>query len=174
MNIFKITKEDIVYSKGNLANKVYFILKGKILMVSEDYHNLPIALYEEGSFFGEIEVFKNLKRCFTCIAADNLELLAMEKADFKKIFGRYNPDLFKLFLVVVEHRWTDVEIMLQFIGNLVDPNHQNTDAIKLTKKIKEENQIVARISRQTSAFVTCRFFIIKFINNLFFIISIYL
>lgn len=122
-------------------------------MLSEDYHNLPIAFYEEGSFFGEIEVFKNLKRCFTCIAADNLELLAMEKADFKKIFGRYNPDLFKLFLVVAERRWKDVELVLKFIGDMVDPQHKNTDAIKFTNKLKEENEIVARISRQTSALI---------------------
>ena len=149
-------REDIVYSKGNFANKVYFILRGKVFMLSEDYHNLPIAFYEEGSFFGEIEVFKNLKRCFTCIAADNLELLAMEKADFKKIFGRYNPDLFKLFLVVAERRWKDVELVLKFIGDMVDPQNKNTDAIRFTNKLKEENEIVARISRQTSSLISSK------------------
>ena len=90
-------------------------------MISDDYLNLPIAVYEEGSFFGDIEVFKNSKRYFSTIALTNLELLAIEKNKFKKIFFRQFPFLGHIFLTQFDKKWSNLQEILELIQEFFKP-----------------------------------------------------
>ena len=108
----------MVYSQNSSSNRIFFIKKGSVAMYSNDYDNHPVMIYEKGSFFGEIEVFLNQKRLFSCRAIENLELLVMDKVNFTKLFGRHKPSLFHLFLITVEKRWTDIEKVLCMLSEI--------------------------------------------------------
>jgi CRP-like cAMP-binding protein len=137
-----------IYSRGNLAEKVYFIQKGSVIMISEDYSNLPIAVYEEGSFFGDIEVFKNSKRYFSTIALTDLQLLAIEKHKFKKIFFRQYPFLGHIFLTQFDLKWNNLQEILELISDFFekDGNSEVTKTKsyqqKLTNSIFEKTSII--------------------------------
>lgn len=90
-------------------------------MISEDYSNLPIAIYEQGTFFGDIEVFKNIRRCFSTIALTKLELLAIEKNQFKKIFFREYPSLGHMFLTHFEQKYSSLQEIVELINDFFEP-----------------------------------------------------
>lgn len=119
-------------------------------MISEDYGNLPIAVYEAGSFFGDIEVFKNLKRYFSCIALVSLELLTIDKANFKRIFFRQYPILGQMFLVHIEKRWNNIEEILFLIDGFLNPNKNKLSGNRLIDSIKKEGIFLSKISRNSS------------------------
>ena len=100
------------------------------MLISEDYDNLPIAVYQKGSYFGEIEIFQNIKRCFTCIALEDLELLVIEKTNYQRIFSRQFPILGQMFIIQIEQRWKHIEEILKLIDKFLDPE----------KKIKQEEK----------------------------------
>ena len=119
-------------------------------MLSDDCHNLPIAVYEEGSFFGDIEVFKNFKRYFSCTSMSQLELLALDKLSFKRIFFRQYPILSKHFIKQIEKRWNSIEKILELIENYLDPN-KNSRNEKTPNDVVQTDQkkIFSRMSLKT-------------------------
>ena len=53
-----LSKDEILFRKGDWVEEIYFILRGRVGFVTEDgylYRN-----YVAGSYFGDIEVFKSL------------------------------------------------------------------------------------------------------------------
>jgi hypothetical protein len=119
-------------------------------MISEDFEGLPIAVYEEGTFFGDIEVFKNFKRYFSVNSLTNLELLALEKKDFKRIFFRQYPTLGHLFLNHIEKKWNNIQEILELIEDFFDPEETNSKGREITKLIKKDGDLISKISRKNS------------------------
>ena len=90
-------------------------------MISGDYSNLPIAIYEQGTFFGDIEVFRNISRCFSTVALTRLELLAIDKSQFKKIFFREFPSLGHMFLTRFEQKYSSLQQIVELINDFFEP-----------------------------------------------------
>jgi CRP-like cAMP-binding protein len=119
-------------------------------MISEEYSGLPVAVYKEGSFFGDIEVFKNMKRYFSVNSLSKLDLLALDKSDFKRIFFRQFPVLGYLFLTHIEKKWHNIQEILELIGDFFDPKYKNQEGIELTKSIKKDGEMINKMSRKNS------------------------
>jgi CRP-like cAMP-binding protein len=109
-------------------------------MISDDYSNLPIAVYDEGSFFGDIEVFKNMKRYFSMIALTHLELLTIEKNKFRKIFFRNYPFLGHLFLTHFNKKWDSLQEIIELLQELFDSKDvEETESVKSDISLKDKN-----------------------------------
>lgn len=148
----------MVYSQNSSSNRIFFIKNGKVAMYSNDYENHPVMIYEKGSFFGEIGVFLNKKRLFSCIAIENLELLVMNKVDFMKLFGRHRPSLFHLFLITVQKRWTDIEKILAILSEILNSEffiNKSDHSFLLSKHKKPLMKLVSdyTISKKSKLFV---------------------
>ena len=96
----KLQGGDVVYSTGDAADEMYFIVEGKIQLVNED--GVIIRVYGEGGYFGDTEIFRNRKeRKCNAIAhpSGNCELIRLKKDAFFAILEDhhlYKKDLLDL------------------------------------------------------------------------------
>jgi len=64
------TKEKI-YKEGDPVDEIYFILKGRVKMVTNN--NLPFKEYVQGSMFGDNDIFQDTRDA-TAICVQDCEL----------------------------------------------------------------------------------------------------
>lgn len=145
-----LTADSRIYSRGNAADKIFFIAAGAAVMVSEDYSGLPLAVYEAGSFFGDVEVFKNADRCFSVNSLTRLEVLTLSKSSFKRIFHRQFPVLGHLFLDHIDKRWSSIQEILELIDDFFNPGGANRSGRRLVESIQEGSRIISKLSRKNS------------------------
>ena len=81
---------DTIVRIGEIAEKFYFVKKGKIEVISSD-NNTRIAILEEGAYFGEIGLLFGGKRTVTVKALSNCILSCLNKDKFDIIMDNF-PD----------------------------------------------------------------------------------
>lgn len=77
-----------IVRRGEPATAMFFIMSGE---VEVDVRPHPVHL-RGGQFFGEIALLKDTLRTATVTAVTEVQLLALEAADFRKLIGQY-PEL---------------------------------------------------------------------------------
>ena len=73
----KYEEKDIIYKKNDHPLAIYFMSEGKIYFVNDEF--VPYKTMIKGSYFGEIEIIIKKKRVSTVIAAENMDLLLLDK-----------------------------------------------------------------------------------------------
>ena len=86
----RVKKGEYVYKKGQHAHKVYILFKGRVHFMSGS--NCIFRQFIEGSYFGEIEIFKNIPRQFAVKAAEDCELMELSRDNFAQILKDF-PEL---------------------------------------------------------------------------------
>ena len=88
LKIEKFKKNDIIINKGDLVQKVYYIIKGKTKFKVDD---LTYKEYYEGNSFGEIFVLneKNAQSEIKC-SSDELLLYSLDKNNFYELLSNSN------------------------------------------------------------------------------------
>lgn len=119
-------------------------------MMSEEYSRLPVAVFEQGSFFGGSEVLKNARRRFSVSALAPLEALVLEKRAFRRIFYRQFPALGQLFLGHVDRRLKSVQAVLEMIDAFFNPSGANRAGRKAVERVRREGKAISRLSRKSS------------------------
>ncbi|KAF4315731.1 hypothetical protein BBO99_00009184, partial [Phytophthora kernoviae] len=76
---------DVVFHKGDPANSMVIISRGKVKVISPDNDGL-LAVLKQGSFFGEIGLLRHMTRSCTVIAGTFCELKSLERNDAEEIF----------------------------------------------------------------------------------------
>ena len=90
----KFKRGVVIYDKHEYPSFVYFIIKGKIGF--EKSNNNIFKEYVEGSYFGEIEIFKSSLRQYTVKVTKNAQLLLLPRYNFLKSlknFPKINEEL---------------------------------------------------------------------------------
>jgi CRP-like cAMP-binding protein len=95
------------------------VKSGSALMTWKEYDGVPIALYQAGDIFGDLEVYKNSKRLFSVMSITELTVLVLNKRDFKNIFFRKAPFLGNRFLWEMERKFLFLERVMQMIVDCV-------------------------------------------------------
>jgi CRP/FNR family transcriptional regulator, cyclic AMP receptor protein len=81
MNQERYTKGDVIFKKGDPANRVFLIRKGRILLAEIDKCLLS------GELFGEIGVFSDhAQRTLTAVCDEDCELFAITKEKVVELF----------------------------------------------------------------------------------------
>jgi len=76
-------KGDYIYSMGDPAFEVFFIVKGRVLSKCQDkYGKERIQVYVEGSVFGEVDIIMKRNRTATLRVEDHCELWKINKKEF--------------------------------------------------------------------------------------------
>jgi len=88
-----------IVRRGEPATAMYFIMSGE---VEVDVHPHPVRL-RTGQFFGEIALLKETLRTATVTAMTEVQLLALESSDFRKLCEQY-PNLKERIAKVAEGR----------------------------------------------------------------------
>lgn len=87
--IKKVKKKDSVFSEGETAGHMYFIVSGKIktFRTNEDGKEFITAILKDGDFFGYISLFDDLGRRESAVALEDVELISISREDFFKILN---------------------------------------------------------------------------------------
>ena len=94
-----INNQDHIYLKGEYAEEIYFVSKGKVSYLSCNFAVLSSC--NQGEFFGDIEVVKEIERIYTTRAEIKSDLLVMNKflintikKDYPEIWGKFISNAF--------------------------------------------------------------------------------
>jgi len=79
---------DEICAFGEIGDKMYFINKGTVEVVSEDGKQV-YALLKEGDFFGEIALLLKQPRNATIRSVDYCDLYSLEKDSFDQVISNY-------------------------------------------------------------------------------------
>ena len=126
-------------------------------MTWDEHEGLPVAVYQEGMFFGDFEVYKNTQRLFSCKALTELKLLILEKKDFKRIFFRTFPQLGKLFVREMNNKFYNLEYTMEVLHNNIFPDFSNQEGKDKIQLVKGERLFLSRVSSTMNNHMMCNF-----------------
>lgn len=83
-------KNSIIFKEKQEGNELFIIKSGttSVRIHLQDGSEREIALLKTGEFFGEMAIFENAPRSATCIAAEDCEILRLNKDDFFDLMKR--------------------------------------------------------------------------------------
>ncbi len=117
METLNFKKGEKIFSKGDVADKMFRIAKGKVrIMADDDANAIELALLKDGAYFGEMGIIEKEDRSATAIAETDVEVVAIDGESFST-FVAHNP--------------TDaVAMMKNLSGNLRKTTDKLLDATK--------------------------------------------
>jgi CRP/FNR family transcriptional regulator, cyclic AMP receptor protein len=82
-----------IFTEGQSGSEMYVILSGKVrIFISSGNYSLTLAKLKKGDFFGEMALLEELPRSASAEAINDVELIALEKDDFKFLIQQH-PDI---------------------------------------------------------------------------------
>lgn len=78
---------EIVFRLGDAGSEMYFIVKGKMAIIKSD--NKVVKILQDGDFFGEVALFKNVPRNATVRSESYCDLYYLDKESFDFVMNRY-------------------------------------------------------------------------------------
>lgn len=100
---------------------MYFITKGRVFFVNEDY--IPFKTMILGSYFGEIEIIYKTKRSQTTVAAEDSDLLTLAKQIYEN---------------VIVKEYSEIHEEIKFIANI--RNEKNKESEKFLNQTLVANK----------------------------------
>ena len=96
-----ITPGEFLFTEGDIGNKVYFVIKGELSVLTEN-NSKEIAKVHKNDFFGEIALFKNKPRTASVKAITFCHLYYLEKDSFDLFIPKYPSIANKIEAKVLE------------------------------------------------------------------------
>ncbi len=123
-------KETMIFSEGQPGKELYIIQKGsvKITKIVND-NEVMLALLKPGDIFGEMSLLEDKPRSASAIAHDEAVLLAVNKANFKRMVSSQPQLITRLTQLLSERIWF---IYKQLANTQIsDPMGQMFDALSI-------------------------------------------
>jgi NADH dehydrogenase len=81
---------ETIFHKGDVGDYLYIIAKGKVqVLEAKDGKEIPIAILEQGQYFGEMALLKEKRRSATVRCIEDCEVLAIRKQDFHLLITNF-------------------------------------------------------------------------------------
>lgn len=116
---------DVIFHKGDSANSMVIISRGKVKVISPDNESL-LAVLKQGSFFGEIGLLRNMTRSCTVIAGTFCELKSLDRRDAEEIFDSF-PQIYDRLFAEAEKRRKDTRLKVNLYNVKVLDNAHAVD-----------------------------------------------
>ena len=148
LKTLELSNSEIIFSKEDYADEVYFISKGRIIIKGE--FGGILKNYLQGSYFGELEVLSNSTRKFTAVVASATAiLLIISKRDFMLILKEF-PEILREVKTTAKIREQKInesacELIQTFINNRGDLSKSKTSHDNAEVK-KKDLQVSSRQS----------------------------
>lgn len=83
MQIETFVQDDVIMNSAIPTGKFYIILSGSVAILNQN--GIEYSHYEEGEFFGELEICdRSRTKIFSYVAVENCQLLTMKQNDFEE------------------------------------------------------------------------------------------
>ncbi|RLN26196.1 hypothetical protein BBJ28_00022269 [Nothophytophthora sp. Chile5] len=122
---------DVVFHKGDSANSMVIISRGKVKVISPDNEGL-LAVLKQGSFFGEIGLLRHMTRSCTVIAGTFCELKSLDRNDAEEIFDAY-PHIHDRLFAEAEKRRLDTRLKARLYNVKVLDNAHAVDVSSIVE-----------------------------------------
>lgn len=86
LHLCRFMAGEVIINKEEYPNEIYFIKSGTVGLAIPEYNNDVFMRIPEGSYFGETDIIYNTHRKFTAIAETVVEVLALERKHFIRVF----------------------------------------------------------------------------------------
>ncbi|KAG7382193.1 hypothetical protein PHYBOEH_010600 [Phytophthora boehmeriae] len=129
---------DVVFHKGDPANSMVIISRGKVKVISPDNDGL-LAVLKQGSFFGEIGLLRHMTRSCTVIAGTFCELKTLERNDAEEIFDGF-PHIHDRLVAEAEKRRLNTRIKARLYNVKVLDNLHAVDVSSIVEVPGEEGK----------------------------------
>jgi CRP-like cAMP-binding protein len=96
MTPMKIKKNEYVYKQGQFSSAIYLLFNGRVVEMDND---INFREYSVGSYFGEVEIFKNAPRKHNVKTLEDCQLMAIDRNDLLDTLKFY-PEL-KIDLITI-------------------------------------------------------------------------
>jgi hypothetical protein len=96
------TPGDYIFKEGDRGVEMYFIIRGKLKVLSGDEHRV-LNVISDGNFFGELALFKDETRMATVQAITYCDVYVLNKEVFEHVLNNY-PDIYSHIRKVAEER----------------------------------------------------------------------
>jgi hypothetical protein len=117
-----------------------------VVMTWDEFDEIPVAVYQQGMWFGDFEVYKNVGRLFSCVSMTDVELFTLSKKDFKRIFFQEYVDFGNYFLHKMDVNFENLENTMEIVYHILFPKSvTRTVDIKLDI-IKNQRKMISQIS----------------------------
>ena len=118
----KLPSKEVIFSKGDLSNEIYFVSKGEISIYDEFCKNeINFEVLMEGEYFGEVGVFLNENRLFYSKTTRVAELMILGKdslMDALKVFPYLREEMAKeAYKRKINYLRKSVKFSREFINN---------------------------------------------------------
>jgi CRP/FNR family cyclic AMP-dependent transcriptional regulator len=153
-NISKYGKSEIVFSQGDLADKVFYIQKGKVkvTVVSEQGKEAVVAILGPNEFFGEGCLAGQTQRLSTAAAMDASVIVGLEKTAIVRVLHE-EPAFSEMFIAHLLGRTIRVEADL--VDQLFNSSEKRLARMLLLLanfgKEGSPQPMIAKISQETLA-----------------------
>jgi hypothetical protein len=97
---------DYVFKEGDKGNEMFFVIRGKLEVISESETKTKNTL-SDGDFFGEIALFKNINRTASVKAVTYSDLYVLDKDVFDYCLKRY-PEITDQIKQTAEKRFNEL------------------------------------------------------------------
>lgn len=83
-SIINLRKKQKIITQGEVCNDFYLLESGLIDVntISEDGRQYSHAIYKEGNYLGELEIFDQMEYCCSAVALTDGRLLRISRSDF--------------------------------------------------------------------------------------------
>ena len=134
-----LERNDYVYTKGEFADEIYFIVRGRISYVF-GREDIVLKYIQKGSYFGDIEVVKGIGRKYSAKGVRSSELLIMHRQVVQEIINEH-PNVWEEIKEVALERERVNEraiVEIQEIINLRNSGELESINVKEFKRKVEE------------------------------------
>lgn len=82
--ISKYKKKQLLYSEGNMANSLFFLVKGKVksYKTNDDGREYITGLHKEGDYIGYVNLLEDMKYTDSAMAMEDSEICVIPKQEF--------------------------------------------------------------------------------------------
>jgi CRP/FNR family transcriptional regulator, anaerobic regulatory protein len=110
-------KGQVIFSQGELWNKLYIIHKGKVKIYKYTKEGKEQILYilSEGDFIGDMNLFKQSDFQFNAVALEHVVMCTLNNEEFK-IIVKNNPEMTFKILEEVQDRLLNLERLIQTLS----------------------------------------------------------
>jgi len=147
-------KKQIIFSQGDAADAVFYILTGKIKLsvVSQQGKEAVIAVLEKGSFFGEGCLAGQLVCMATATTTENTTLVRIEKTAMIRVLHN-EPAFSELFLAYLLSR--NIRVQEDLVDQLFNSSEQRLARVLLLMahfgKEGKPEPVVPKVSQEMLA-----------------------
>lgn len=146
-------KKQVLYSEGNQANSLFFVVKGKVktYKTNQDARDYITGLHKEGDFIGYMNLLEDSTYADSAAAMEDCELCVIPKQEFFALIYS-NPTIAEKFIKLLCHDLKEgEERLLQLAYNSVRKRVAESLLMVYDQYVKNDEATAIPISRDDLA-----------------------